>query len=104
MLINKVASHGVRTMSMRMFSVSSQRCNRLINLAVDDKTGIATMEFNRPPVNSLNTPLLQDISGALDELTRNRSKGLIITSVKRVEPHATTDLTIDVFKPIEKLT
>lgn len=68
-------------MPMRMFSVSSHCANRLINVSVNDKTGIATMEFNRPPVNSLNTALLQDINGALDELSRNRTKGLIITSV-----------------------
>lgn len=55
--------------------------NNLINLTVNDSTGIATLELNRPPVNSLNTPLLQDISAALDDVSKNRSKGLILTSV-----------------------
>lgn len=80
-IINNAVTQGARLMPMRMFSVSSQCANRLINLSVNDKTGIATLEFNRPPVNSLNTALLQDINGALDELTRNRSRGLIFTSV-----------------------
>lgn len=81
MWTSRAATQCARAMPIRMFSLSSQRNNRLINLSVNDKNGIATLEFNRPPVNSLNTALLQDISGALDELTRNRSKGLILTSV-----------------------
>lgn len=64
----------------RNYSVASPT-NHLINLNVNDKTGIATLELNRPPVNSLNTLLLQDISNALDDVTKNRSKGLILTSV-----------------------
>lgn len=55
--------------------------NGLVNLTVNDKTGIATLELNRPPINSLNTALLTDITSALDELTKNRSKGMILTSV-----------------------
>lgn len=53
-----------------------------MNLSVDDKTGIATLELNRPPVNSLNMPLLKDISSALTDVSKNRSKGLILTSVR----------------------
>lgn len=55
---------------------------KLVNLTVDDSTGIATLELNRPPVNTLNTPLLQDISAALTEVEKNQSKGLILTSVQ----------------------
>lgn len=61
--------------------------NGLVNLTVNDKTGIATLELNRPPINSLNTALLTDISSALDELTKNRSKGMILTSVSWAETH-----------------
>lgn len=53
----------------------------LVQLAVDDKTGIATLTMNRPPVNSLNLELLTDISQALDQVEANRSRGLILTSV-----------------------
>lgn len=58
-----------------------QRQEKFVNLKVDNRTGIATLELNRPPVNSLNTALLKDISDALDEVTKNHSKGLILTSV-----------------------
>lgn len=75
-----VAKQCFRMNSMRCLSTSAMRL-KLINLSVDDKTGIATLEMNRPPVNSLNTPLLQDISSALTELSKNKSKGLILTSV-----------------------
>lgn len=54
---------------------------KLVDLTVDDKTGIATLTLNRPPVNSLNLELLTDIYNALDEVENNRSKGLILTSV-----------------------
>lgn len=74
------AKRCVQTVAMRCFSSTSPTFKN-INLTVDDKTGIATLEFNRPPVHSLNTPLLQDISSALTDLTKNRSRGLILTSV-----------------------
>lgn len=71
----------LRTVSVRNISLSAPRLN-LVNLSVDDKTGIATLELNRPPVNSLNMPLLKDISSALTDVSKNRSKGLILTSVR----------------------
>lgn len=70
--------------SVRCLSTSASRL-KLINLSVDDKTGIATLEMNRPPVNSLNTPLLQDISTALTDLSKNKAKGLILTSVCTID-------------------
>lgn len=72
----------IRSLSLdRSISTSVARQSNLTTLSVDDKTGIATLEMNRPPVNSLNTLLLKDISNALDEIAKNRSKGLILTSV-----------------------
>lgn len=62
---------------------------KLVNLEVNDKTGIATLTLNRPPVNSLNLELLTDIATALDEVELNRSKGLILTSV-RTSSHTRT--------------
>lgn len=70
----------LHTISARCISSSAPRLG-LVNLSVDDKTGIATLEMNRPPVNSLNTPLLQDISSALTDVGKNKSKGLILTTV-----------------------
>lgn len=73
----------INTQSLvRGFAVSATS-NNLVNLTVNDKNGIATLTLNRPPVNSLNYELLQDISTALDDVAKNRSKGLILTSVSR---------------------
>lgn len=52
-----------------------------VSVEVNDKTGIALVTLNRPPVNSLNLEFLNDISNAFDEVQNNRSKGMIITSV-----------------------
>lgn len=76
----KVAVNGVPTAIVtRGHAISAT--NNLINLSVDDKNGIATLTLNRPPVNSLNHALLKDIASALDDVEKNRSKGLILTSV-----------------------
>lgn len=74
------AKHGFKILSARCLSTSAPRL-KLINLTVDDKSGIATLELNRPPVQSLNTALLQDVSSALTDLGKNKSRGLILTSV-----------------------
>lgn len=78
------AKRCVQAVAMRCFSTTAPTFKN-INLAVDDKTGIATLEFDRPPVHSLNTPLLQEISSTLTDLTKNKSRGLILTSVCKIE-------------------
>lgn len=70
----------VGQLNTRFLSVAA---TKLVNLEVSDKSGIATLTLNRPPVNSLNLELLTDIAIALDEVESNRSKGLILTSVNR---------------------
>lgn len=52
----------------------------LVSVEVNDKTGIATVTLQRPPVNSLNLELLSDIRYNLTELGKNKSRGAIITS------------------------
>lgn len=52
----------------------------LVDTAVDND-GIATVTMQRPPVNSLNLDLLQAMSKALDEVAKNKCKGMILTSV-----------------------
>lgn len=52
----------------------------LIDLTVNNE-GIATLTMQRPPVNSINLEFLQELNGALDEVQKNKAKGLIITSV-----------------------
>lgn len=53
----------------------------LTTVEVNDKTGIAVLTMNRPPVNGLNLDLLTSIKNSLDEIENNKSKGVVLTSV-----------------------
>lgn len=52
----------------------------LVNVEVNDKSGVAVVTLQRPPVNSLNLELLTDIKQTLSSLEKNKSRGAIITS------------------------
>lgn len=53
----------------------------LVLIDINDKTGIATVTMNSLPVNSLNLELLSAINNSLDVLTKDNSRGMILTSV-----------------------
>ncbi|XP_017121132.2 enoyl-CoA delta isomerase 1, mitochondrial [Drosophila elegans] len=53
---------------------------KLTTVEVNDKTGIATITMNRPPVNSLNVQLLMDLQSSIREVENNKCRGLILTS------------------------
>ncbi|XP_063700523.1 enoyl-CoA delta isomerase 1, mitochondrial-like [Culicoides brevitarsis] len=71
----KVA-HLAQILTKRLCSSSSS----MLNVKIDEKTEIAILEFNRPPVNSLSLEFSQEITRKIDELTKNRANGFIITS------------------------
>ncbi|XP_049874318.1 enoyl-CoA delta isomerase 1, mitochondrial-like [Pectinophora gossypiella] len=50
-----------------------------VDLSVD-QDGIATLTLQRPPVNSLNLDLVLEINKSLDEIAKNKYKGMILTS------------------------
>lgn len=62
-------------------TVRCMSTNKLVDLQVNDKTGIATLSMQKPPVNSLNLEMLQALLKSFDEITSNRCKGMILTSV-----------------------
>lgn len=62
--------------------MSSSAGGKLTTVEVNDKTGIATLTMNRPPVNGLNLELLRDIHDSIDEIESNKCRGLILTSVR----------------------
>lgn len=82
--INLVSKRIGQTISSQHNSIRclSSGAKNLVNVDMNDKTGIAVVTLNRPPVNSLNLELLQDISKTLDDLESNKSKGMILTSVR----------------------
>lgn len=73
--LNSLTQNYARTMS----STGS-----LVDVKVNDKTGVATVTMQRPPVNGLNLELIKALSNAIDDLSNNRSKGMILTSVSEI--------------------
>ncbi|KAJ6643143.1 Enoyl-CoA delta isomerase 1, mitochondrial [Pseudolycoriella hygida] len=58
----------------------SSPTNPLVNVDVNDKSGIAVVTMNRKPVNGLSLELFEAMSKALDDLENNRIRGAILTS------------------------
>jgi len=65
---------------------------------VDGKTGIATLQLNRKPVNSLNLEFMTNISDKLKALEKDRSRGVIITTTSKSVFSAGLDL-LEMYKP-----
>ncbi|XP_066148081.1 enoyl-CoA delta isomerase 1, mitochondrial-like [Euwallacea fornicatus] len=52
----------------------------LVNVQVNNKTGISVLTLESSPVNSLNLELLSELKQSLSDLEKNHSRGVIITS------------------------
>ncbi|XP_017120629.1 enoyl-CoA delta isomerase 1, mitochondrial [Drosophila elegans] len=94
MLRSKVLSLVTRSGSNRLMSTAT----KLTTVEVNDKTGIATLTMNRPPVNGLNLELLQDLKSSIDEIEGNKSRGLILTSASSTIFSAGLDI-LEMYKP-----
>ncbi|KAM7352448.1 enoyl-CoA delta isomerase 1, mitochondrial [Cochliomyia hominivorax] len=78
--------------------MSSSSGGKLTTVEVNDKTGIATLTMNRPPVNGLNFELLRDINNSIDEIESNKCRGLILTSSSSTIFSAGLDI-MEMYKP-----
>lgn len=76
----------------------SSSSGSLTTVEVNDKTGIAVLTLNRPPVNGLNLDLLTSLKSSIDEIEKNRSKGLILTSSSKTIFSAGLDI-MEMYKP-----
>lgn len=54
---------------------------KLVNVSVNEKSGVAVVTMQRLPVNGLNLELITDLSSTIDELESNKCRGMILTSV-----------------------
>lgn len=72
--------------------------DKLIELTTNESTGISTLSLERPPVNSLNLELLQQISGTFDHLEKSKCRGLILTSSNPSIFSAGLDI-LEMYKP-----
>ncbi|EDV58424.1 enoyl-CoA delta isomerase 1, mitochondrial [Drosophila erecta] len=73
-------SNLLRLVARRPPSRLMSTATKLTTVEVNDKTGIATLTMNRPPVNSQNVQLLLDLQSSISEIENNKSRGLILTS------------------------
>ncbi|CAK1586008.1 unnamed protein product [Parnassius mnemosyne] len=69
----------------------------LVDLSIDND-GIAILTMNRPPVNSLNLELLEEIGKSLDEVAKNKTKSMILTSSSPSVFSAGLDI-MEMYKP-----
>ena len=53
----------------------------LVTIDVNEKNGISTLRMNHEPVNSMTLNFLKEFSEKMDQLEKNRVKGMILTSV-----------------------
>ena len=60
---------------------SSPAQDKLVTVNLNEKTGMAILKFNRPPVNALNLELFRDLTGAINMVEDNGCQSLILTSV-----------------------
>ncbi|XP_034668969.1 enoyl-CoA delta isomerase 1, mitochondrial [Drosophila subobscura] len=61
-------------------SLSNAANSGLTRVEVDDKSGIATLSMNLPPVNTLTLELMHDLIDSINQIECNKSRGLILTS------------------------
>ncbi|PSN34686.1 Enoyl-CoA delta isomerase 1 [Blattella germanica] len=71
--INKLSSN---VPCGRNFSSSE----KLVDVSINEKTGISTVTMQRLPVNSLNLELLRELCTVFDALEKDKSRGMILTS------------------------
>lgn len=62
-------------------SLANGATSKLTTIEVDDRSGIATLSMNLPPVNTLTMELMHDLIDSINQIESNKSRGLILTSV-----------------------
>lgn len=76
---NALPSRWILANNLRYQSTSAS--NKLVTVDVNDKTGISIVSLNRKPVNSLSLELFKDFCGVMDDLEKDKIRGMILKSV-----------------------
>ncbi|XP_039755758.1 enoyl-CoA delta isomerase 1, mitochondrial-like isoform X1 [Pararge aegeria] len=95
MFLLRQAVSNARQLAPSVRAMSSK--GPLVDLTVDND-GVAIMTLQRPPVNSLNLDLLKEISKSLDDVAKNKSRGMILTSSSPTVFSAGLDI-MEMYKP-----
>ncbi|XP_063984817.1 enoyl-CoA delta isomerase 1, mitochondrial-like [Diachasmimorpha longicaudata] len=70
----------IRVADWRILSRLYSSNSKLLNITQNEKTGVTTVSMNRQPVNSLNLDILRELKETFENLKKDGSKGLILTS------------------------
>jgi hypothetical protein len=65
--------------------VGATPCRSFMSIHTNDKTRIATLLLNSPPVNTLSVPFLSNLKQTLTDIQKQNIKGLIIASMQPVQ-------------------
>ena len=83
-------------------ALSSEASSRsFVNVIEDDKKKTANIVMQRPPVNSLNTELLQQLTSAIKSLEEKHYRGFVLSSSSPTVFSAGLDIT-EMYKPTEE--
>lgn len=66
----------LNTLARQYFATS-----KLIDVKINDNTGVATVSMRKPPVNSQNVEFFSSKIKVINELERMKIQGMILTSV-----------------------
>ncbi|XP_019878627.2 enoyl-CoA delta isomerase 1, mitochondrial-like [Aethina tumida] len=90
---------GIKTLQLsKVLCRNYASAGKLVDVAVNDKTGVATVTMQRLPVNSLNLDLLNDLSTTFTHLENNKCRGMILTSASNSVFSAGLDI-MEMYKP-----
>nr|XP_023028176.1 enoyl-CoA delta isomerase 1, mitochondrial-like [Leptinotarsa decemlineata] len=60
--------------------IPNRNISSLISVVVNDSSGIATVSLQKPPVNTLNSEILEELSATITNLEKEKARGFILTS------------------------
>lgn len=60
---------------------SSSAAQKLIEVDINETTGVSVVSLCRKPVNSLSLELFKDFCGVMDDLEREKVRGMVLKSV-----------------------
>ncbi|XP_046421094.1 enoyl-CoA delta isomerase 1, mitochondrial-like isoform X1 [Neodiprion fabricii] len=85
-------------LTMGQFRKQYSSAAKLVDVNVSDKTGIATVSMNKPPVNSLNLEFITELNYNFQELEKSKCRGIILTSALPKVFSAGLDI-LEMYKP-----
>ncbi|GFV92854.1 enoyl-CoA delta isomerase 1, mitochondrial [Trichonephila clavipes] len=87
--------------SISYAKASNDSTRVLVNVIEDEKTRTANVVMQRPPVNSLNLELLEQITAAIKDLEQKKFRGMILSSNSPTVFSAGLDIT-EMYNPKEE--